>query len=63
MTVRQRTALTIGGAFVVAALGWFVAGRIVQAIGAGELDLPARVAGVFLALSLADATFARLAGH
>jgi hypothetical protein len=49
------------GAFGLAAFGWVVAGWIVAAAGLAELDLPVRVGGVFLALSLGEAALSRLA--
>jgi hypothetical protein len=62
MTVRPRTALVVLGAFALAVLGWVVAGWVVRIAGLDELDAPARVGGIFLALSLGDAALSRLAG-
>ena len=63
MVFRRATIVAIIGAFVLAALGWEVAGMIVDLLGIDELGLPARVGGVFLALSLGDAALARFSGH
>ena len=63
MTHRSRVLLSMAAAFVLAALGWVVAGWFAQIVGVGELDLPARVGGSFLALSLGDAALARFSGH
>lgn len=63
MTPRLRALLIAVGAFALAALGWFVAGWIVQAAGVAELDLPARAGGVFLALSLGQAALGRFFTH
>jgi hypothetical protein len=60
---RPRTLLPIVGAFLLAVVGWFVAGWIASAAGLDELALPARVGGVFLLLSLGDQALARLAGR
>jgi hypothetical protein len=60
MTVEYRTILAVGAAFVVAVLGWFAGGWVVSWLGVGELDLPARVGGVFFALSFANAALPRL---
>ena len=59
MNGRARTGILILAAFVLAVVGWELAGWIVSAVGLDELDLPARVGGVFLALSLGEAASAR----
>jgi hypothetical protein len=50
----------VPAAFALAVLGWFLAGWIVQTAGLDELGLPARVGGIFLALSLGEAALHRL---
>jgi len=58
----RRPAVLAAGAFAVAALGWVLAGWLAQATGLSELDLPARVGGLFLALTLGEAALARWGG-
>jgi hypothetical protein len=50
-------------AFALAALGWVAAGLVVMAVGAQELDLPARAAGIFLALSLGELALSKMSRH
>jgi hypothetical protein len=52
-------ALTIG-ALAVAWLAWVAAGRLVNAAGCGELDLPARACAVFCVLAIGEAALARI---
>jgi hypothetical protein len=56
-----RRALAVLAAFALAALGWLAAGWLVGLLGLGELDLPARAGGVFLALTRAERRLAGLA--
>jgi hypothetical protein len=60
MIVQYRTILATLAAFVAAGAGWWVAGWLVSWLAVGELELPARVGGVFFALSLANAALPRL---
>jgi hypothetical protein len=60
---RRVRALFMAGAFLLAALGWLIAGWLVQLLGLGELELPARAGGVFLVLSLGEAAFSRFFVH
>ena len=55
----RRALLLVPAAFVLAAVGWFVAGWVARAAGLDELDLPARVGGVFLALSFGESALHR----
>ena len=59
MRLRPRTLLLALGSFALAAFGWVVAGWVANLAGFGELDFPARVGGIFLALSLGDAALSR----
>ena len=63
MPVRGRPVLLVLGAFVLAALGWVVAGWVARMVGLDELDPPIRAGGVFLALSLGEAALTRFAGN
>lgn len=63
MTIRPQAVLLVVAAFALAVVGWVVAGWVVAALAVGELDLPARVCGVFFALSLGNAALARFSGH
>jgi hypothetical protein len=58
-----RSVAAVLAAFAAAALGWLAAGWILQATDLGDLDLPTRAGGVFLALSLAEAAFSRFTGN
>jgi hypothetical protein len=59
----SRAALFVVVAFGLAALGWVAAGLVVMALGAQELDFPARAAGVFLALSGGEWALSKMSRH
>jgi hypothetical protein len=59
----SRAGVFVAVAFGLAALGWVAAGLVVMALGAQELDLPARAAGVFLALSGGEWALSKMSRH
>lgn len=63
MTKHYRTLGAVLAAFVLAAVGFALAGWLSRALGFADLSLPVEVGGAFLALSLGDAALARLSGH
>jgi len=58
---RWRSVLLTAAACLAAWLGWEAAGWAAAAAGFGELDLPARLVGVFAVLTATETILARVA--